>query len=237
MNNLLCFVFGLYLGSFLHVMAYRMPKGYYFVPARSCCENCGKELTWRELIPIFSYLVQKGRCKQCKIEISILHPISEFVFAVLLLVLHNRFYLSADFIFAFLFISVLFVLSISDIYYYILPNKMIIFLFIIIFIWKLQIPDTSVKAGLLGIIFSFIFLGILLYITNGGMGMGDYKLFATLAYFFESYLFLKLLVLSSLFALIYFFFLYSQKKLRKESYIFFGPFISIAAYILLLYSY
>jgi len=82
---------GLAFASFLNAQMYRWEKGYKFkklLTTPSQCEGCKKKLKWYELIPIFSYIFQKGVCDKCKTKISIYHPISELFLSVSFAVLY-----------------------------------------------------------------------------------------------------------------------------------------------------
>lgn len=85
----LVFAFGITIGSFLNVCIYRIPKKEDITVERSHCMHCGHVLQWYELIPLFSFLIQGGKCRSCKKKISWQYPIVEFSNAVLwLLVLY-----------------------------------------------------------------------------------------------------------------------------------------------------
>lgn len=73
------FIFGLFLGSFLNNVAYRLVKEEDFIFNKSKCPKCGKILKWYELIPILSFIIQKGKCRNCKENISIRYPITEII--------------------------------------------------------------------------------------------------------------------------------------------------------------
>ncbi len=72
------FILGLIIGSFLNVVILRFDTGRSIAHGRSKCFSCGKELTWKELFPLFSFLIQGGRCKECGTTISWQYPIVEF---------------------------------------------------------------------------------------------------------------------------------------------------------------
>lgn len=78
-------VFGLFVGSFLNVAIYRLPRPGMTVskPRRSRCPNCARELTWKENIPLFSWLVQRGRCRGCAWPIPWRYPLVELLTALL----------------------------------------------------------------------------------------------------------------------------------------------------------
>ena len=77
------FMIGTIFGSFYYVVAYRIPKGESIVSPPSHCPNCNHRLGPLELIPIFSYLFQLGRCKSCKCKISIFYPLYEILCGLL----------------------------------------------------------------------------------------------------------------------------------------------------------
>ena len=74
---LIVFLFGIVFGSFLNVCIYRIPKKENIVSERSHCMECGHELAWYDLFPLFSYIFLKGRCRYCGAKISPQYPIVE----------------------------------------------------------------------------------------------------------------------------------------------------------------
>lgn len=74
----LIFVFGILIGSFLNVIIYRLPREMTFVKGRSMCAHCEHQLYWYDLIPLFSYLFLRGKCRYCKEKISVQYPLVEF---------------------------------------------------------------------------------------------------------------------------------------------------------------
>lgn len=64
------FLYGIVIGSFLNVLIYRIPNKENIVTTRSHCMNCGYQLKWHDLVPLFSYLVLGGKCRKCKAHIS-----------------------------------------------------------------------------------------------------------------------------------------------------------------------
>ena len=75
-------VLGAVLGSFLNVVLWRVPRGESIVRPPSHCPACGTELTPRELVPIFSWVVQRGRCRSCGVKISMSYPLVELACAI-----------------------------------------------------------------------------------------------------------------------------------------------------------
>ena len=74
----LFFIFGTIFGSFYNVVGYRIPKGESLLYPSSHCTKCNHKLSPLELIPIFSFLIQGGKCRKCKDKISWFYPIFEF---------------------------------------------------------------------------------------------------------------------------------------------------------------
>src|ERR1035437_1662273 len=94
--TLIFFIFGLIIGSFLNVVILRLNTEKSF-GGRSACMSCQNQLVWYELIPVFSFLALRGRCRNCKARISIQYPLVEFttglIFALLFLKFENVFFL------------------------------------------------------------------------------------------------------------------------------------------------
>lgn len=75
--SLMVFILGLLIGSFLNVCIYRIPLNENIVITRSHCMKCGHTLKWYELFPLFSWLIQGGKCRACKAKISVQYPLVE----------------------------------------------------------------------------------------------------------------------------------------------------------------
>lgn len=87
-------VFGLLIGSFLNVVVYRVPAGLSVVRPRSACPNCGHEIRGRDNVPVLSWLVLRGRCRDCATPISARYPAVELVTAVAFVIVLARFWLT-----------------------------------------------------------------------------------------------------------------------------------------------
>ena len=74
---IIIFLYGIVIGSFINVCVCRIPRGESIVKVRSHCENCGYQLKWFDLIPLFSYLVLGGKCRKCRESISVWHLLME----------------------------------------------------------------------------------------------------------------------------------------------------------------
>lgn len=80
------FIYGILIGSFLNVCIYRIPSNASITLSRSHCMNCNTPIQWYDLIPVFSFLLLRGRCRSCRMKISLQYPIIEILngFAYLL---------------------------------------------------------------------------------------------------------------------------------------------------------
>lgn len=83
LNCALAALFGLLIGSFLNVCIYRLPRDLSVVTPRSFCPECGTQLRWRDNIPILSYSMLRGRCRQCASPIGVRYPLVELITAML----------------------------------------------------------------------------------------------------------------------------------------------------------
>ncbi len=252
---ILFFLFGNIIGSFLNVVIYRFGTGRSMVHGHSICMSCGHKLLWYELIPIFSFLIQSGRCRSCASAISHQYPIVEavtgFVFAILAFhflplasysVFHYAVMLS---IYMFLF-SLLIVISVYDIRHKIIPDNLVyvfdIIAFISIFINKTSPTPFFVKPDI-WIIFSGFILAApfaLIWLLSHGkwMGLGDAKLELGLGSMLGLSLGLSAIFISfwigSIVSLLTLFFIHKKFNLKTE--IPFAPFLILSALIVFLYN-
>ena len=84
-------VLGLLIGSFLNVCIYRLPRHESIVIGSSHCTKCGVPIKWYDLVPVFSYLILRGKCRNCKDKISPQYPIIEFINALMYAVIYYCF--------------------------------------------------------------------------------------------------------------------------------------------------
>lgn len=179
------FLVGLVFGSFFNVVGLRVPKGESIVRPRSHCPSCQTTLSGRDLIPVFSYLFLRGKCRTCQAKVSPIYPIIEFVTACLFVGVWQVFGWSAEAIVAFVFVSLLIVITVSDISTMLIPNKILLFFGSIILLLRLTIaPLDSWWDTFVGAMVGFTLLLIIAIVSNGGMGGGDIKLFAVLGLYF-----------------------------------------------------
>ncbi len=180
--SLFVFLFGAIVGSFLNVVILRYNTGR-SVNGRSGCMTCGHVLAWYELIPILSFVIQKGRCRECSSKISWQYPLVELSTAILFtLAFYNLLGVQLGkqlLAFYFLIISLLVVITVYDIRHKIIPDG-IVYLFallsllgIFLFPYNLAPSPYALISG--PILFLPFFL--LWFFSKGTlMGLGDGKL-------------------------------------------------------------
>ncbi len=120
------FLFGTILGSFYNVVGYRLPRKESLITPSSHCPNCNHRLTPLELIPIFSFLLQGRKCKNCKQPISWFYTIFELLTGILFAISYLIFGFSIDLVIAIIFSSVLVIVMVSDYNYMIICDEVLI---------------------------------------------------------------------------------------------------------------
>ena len=162
------------LGSFLNVVAYRVPAHRSLVRPRSACGSCGHEIAARDNVPVLSYLLLRGRCRHCSARISPLYPIVEALTALLAVACVAAFGLTAEAALSFGFCAVLVTLSVIDVQHRIVPNRIVLPAAAIVLVAHTLIdPSPAWVLGALGAS-GFLFAAALAY--PKGLGMGDVKL-------------------------------------------------------------
>ena len=136
---IIIFIFGSIMGSFLNVLAVRLSNNESIIYPRSHCHNCNHKLKWYELIPIISYIIQKGKSRCCHTRIPISYLIVEIVTGALYCTAYHSFGFTNELIISLIFISSLIVVIISDIEYMIILDEIIASSCIIIIILYLSL--------------------------------------------------------------------------------------------------
>ena len=147
---IIIFIFGSIMGSFLNVLAVRLSNNESIIYPRSHCHNCNHKLKWYELIPIISYIIQKGKSRCCHTRIPISYLIVEIVTGALYCTAYHSFGFTNELIISLIFISSLIVVIISDIEYMIILDEVLItgvILIIITMIFSIGLFPTFEHIG------------------------------------------------------------------------------------------
>jgi leader peptidase (prepilin peptidase)/N-methyltransferase len=168
------FVPGLAIGSFLNVVAARLPAGLSLVRPRSACPSCHEPIAPRDNVPVLSYILLRGRCRNCHAAIAWRYPAVELVTAGLIVACFVAFGLTADAVVAAFFCTVLVAISAIDIERFIIPNRIVLPSAAVVLVAQTALhPSVEWLIAGLGAA-TFFFVAALAY--PGGMGMGDVKL-------------------------------------------------------------
>ena len=144
---LLSAIFGAVMGSFLNCAAYRIVRGESFLGGRSRCPSCGHPLTVLELIPVVSWLRQKGKCRWCKAKISVRYLLAEAGFAIITVLCLLRFDLTVLCLRNYGFLCCLFLLTLTDLEDMTIPDGCHI---AAVLIWAAAQPFLSSAFGTYG---------------------------------------------------------------------------------------
>jgi leader peptidase (prepilin peptidase)/N-methyltransferase len=170
----LVFLPGLAVGSFLNVVAARIPRGMSVIHPPSACPSCQAPIAWYDNIPVLSWLVLRGRCRNCRAPIPWKYPVVELGTALLVVGCFLRFGLTAEAVLASFFCAVLVVLSVTDFERHVIPNRIVLpAAGIVLVAQTLLHPSPEWAIAGLGAA-GFLFLAAVAY--PAGMGMGDVKL-------------------------------------------------------------
>ena len=243
-------ILGLIFGSFLNCTAMRIVRREDFVKGRSHCMSCAHELSAPDLIPVFSYLIHRGRCRYCGEKISVRYPVSEFIFMVLSLGLYIAFIGSGQVniltFFKCLFLTgCLYVASLTDLESFEIPNGALIsgaVGWIVFTAAELFLGLHDIKWVINHILAGFILGAVMLLISlimdkvlgRNSMGGGDIKLFSLLGLYLGYAGSYELVLLSCIIGLLF----AGVRKIlfpKASKEFSFGPSIALSGYLLLIF--
>lgn len=231
------FVFGTIFGSFYNVVGDRVADGKSIIYPPSHCPKCKHRLTPLELVPIFSYLFQGGKCKNCKCKIPLFHPLYEIFVGLLFMFSYISFGFTGDFVIALTFVSMLAIIIVSDYYYMIIPDEILIFFGVTLALEVLLINGIdafgiSLLSGIIsfGVMFLIKLFGDFIFKTES-MGGGDIKLLFFLGFILGWPQALLSIFLGSIIGLPISLIVL---KIKNTNIIPFGPFLALGAIIILL---
>lgn len=180
---IIVFLFAISIGSFLNVCIYRVPENISIMTPGSFCPNCNTPIPFHYNIPVLGYLFLRGRCRFCKIKISMRYPLIECLTGALAVLLFLKFGLTKEMLFWFVFTCVLITISFIDIDHQIIPDVISLPGILIFSLSAFLVPGMGIKDAVFGIITgggSFTAVALLYYLfrKQEGLGGGDIKLLA-----------------------------------------------------------
>lgn len=228
---LFIFILGACIGSFLCCLSYRIINKLPFINDRSRCDYCGSLLKTSDLIPLISYLLNKGKCKYCGHKISLKYPLSELLIGVISILIYYKFGFSLYFVLYLVLMCLLFVISYIDYETYYIFDSFLIML-LLIGITLLLIKGNLINGLINGLVLSLMIWLVRLVLNKAlkaeTMGLGDIKLLFVLGILNSFYLNIIGLFISCFLALIF-------STLYKKKIIPFGPFICAGYFIVIVY--
>ncbi|MBS5986079.1 A24 family peptidase [Clostridium sp.] len=235
--GVIVFFFGTLIGSFLNVCIFRIPNEESIVYPPSHCGNCNHRLKVLDLIPIFSYIFLRGRCRYCKGRVSLQYPLVEGLTGVLFVLIYLKYGLTIELFKFMVFTALLIVIGIIDLKTQDIYDSTVILTGVVgigfIIIEFFMGNEINISALAIGILVPVIFLAI--FSAFGAMGWGDVELVGVTGLFLIGKfniinLFLSIIIGGS-FAIGFM----VLKKKEKGNMMAFGPYIAMASYITLLF--
>ena len=234
--SLIIFIYGITLGSFLNVCIYRIPNNESILRPPSHCGRCNKKLGWKDLIPIFSYIIIKGRCRYCNDSIPIRYPIVEFLTGILLVCIYIRYGLTFNFfkyVVLTLFLIIIAFIDYDTMYVYSCIVYTGIIVGIVFIIFDVLIYDSNLLNYVLGAFLGFIVMGTI-YALTGGIGLGDVEIAMLCGLYIGWKLEIYFIILSFIIGgVIGSIMIFTRKKLKSD-YIPLGPSLAVGAYFSLI---
>lgn len=232
---IMIFIFGSIMGSFLNVLAVRLSNNESIIYPSSHCHNCQHKLKWYELIPILSYIIQKGKSNCCNTRIPISYLIVEIVTGALYCTAYHSFGFSYELVISLIFISSLITIIVSDIEYMIILDEVIAVACILIILLELvffglEFTVNKILSGILAFItmYGIKIIGDKMF-KKESMGGGDIKLMFLFGIVIGFPLSICDIFLATFIAFpVAIYLLFS----RKDSLIPFGPFLAMAAILI-----
>lgn len=226
---------GLFIGSFLNVCIYRIPRKESIVLPPSHCPHCSERLKAWDLIPVLSYLLCRGRCRYCGEKISPQYLLLEVITGLVYYLTYLQFGLTGEGYMMLAFVSALIVVTGIDARHRIIPDKINlpgIAIGFMLAIFQVHITFLNALAGFL--VGGGLFL-LILIITRGGMGAGDMKFMAFVGTFLGIRATLLTIFLGSLIGSFYGLYLVLIKKAGLKTAVPYGPFLAAGAFLAALY--
>ena len=233
-------IFGGLIGSFLNVCIARLPKEESIVFPGSHCPRCGHPIRSYDNVPIISYFLLKGKCRDCQASISIQYPLVEGITVLGSLLLFLRFGPSVGYFVYFAFVSALIVITVIDLYHQIIPDVVSLPGIGVGLLASLLLPGITFWNSLAGVLLGggSLFVVATLYqwlFKREGMGGGDVKLLAMIGAFLGWKAVILTILLSSLIGSIAGIAIMLLKGKDFKYAIPFGPFLAAGAVISLAY--
>ncbi len=228
------FFVGAAFGSFIGVVIDRIPRGESILGGRSHCESCKKEIKPYDLVPVLSYLILQGKCRNCKKRIPVRVLIVEVIAGIMFLLLFLFSFVSIpNYIFLCLVSLILLAIAFIDIDHGIIPDSLLVVLGILALLYFILFAPQVILGNVLAGLIAFTFLLLIFLGTRGrGIGFGDVKFAFLMGFLLGGFLTIIAFYVAFLTgALISIILVVAHKKKMKGSTIPFGPFLSLGVFV------
>ena len=236
MNYLVFFLFGIIIGSFLNVIIYRIPNSLSIISPRSFCPNCKYKIPFYRNIPLISFIIQKGRCKNCQSKISLSYPLTEFLSGIIFVVgcSYTNYPESLFFI---IIANLLLCIAVIDYKYFIIPYEISISMFLVLIPYI--IINSNLKYNLYGMLFGVgyllsIFILTWFFTKKQPIGFGDIILIMLLGLWLGPVKILLTIFIAAITGIIFWVILSLAKGYTQQKKLPFGTFLSLSAIIIYL---
>jgi len=245
---------GLVVGSYLHVVIDRLPrmlglaplptnelqKNYNLAWPRSHCPHCGTTLRIQDLIPLFSFIMLRGKCHYCQQPISWSYPLMEILTAAAFVILFMTFGLSWTALAAAFLTGSLMVLAVIDYRYHVLPDSITLSMLWLGLLVNLGDMFVPINAAIIGAVTGYLSLWLIFQVHKlltgrTGLGYGDFKLLALLGAWMGWEALPLIVVIASVGGLIYALYQYFRKQLTRHTPLPLGTFLAIAGWCVLIF--
>ena len=234
-GDIIIFLIGLAIGSFLNVVICRLDQEKSPVRGRSFCPQCHRQIAWYDNIPILSFLLLGGRCRHCRESISLQYPLVELATAVIFILLYWRFGPGLPFLVTAVFSCFLLVIFTYDLKHYLILDRVAVPAMIFAFLANLYL-GLGFWHLILGAIIGGGFFAVQFFVSQGKwVGDGDIRLGALMGLMLGWKYLLVALFLAYLIGAGFGLILIFLNKKKMSSAIPFGPFLAGATFITLLY--
>ena len=244
MDYLFVIILGGLWGSFANVCIYRLPLDKGVVSGRSYCPKCKKQITWKDNIPIISYLLLSGKCRKCKKPISSQYALVEFLSILFFTIIYFIYGITLTTLLLMILSLSFIIIFFIDLKHFIIPNEITFSMMALGFIKSFDpnlnsmFPNyiNSLIGGIFG--YGIIWLIIFIYKTirkKEGMGLGDAKLLSAIGFWFGWVSIPFVIFLSSIIALLSVIPSLLKNSKSMSSQIPFGPYIIIGTLVYLFF--
>lgn len=245
--EIIIFIFGLIIGSFLNVCIYRLPRELSIVTPLSTCPTCSTRIKPFDNIPVLSYLLLRGKCRNCGEKISLRYPVVELLNGILYVLVIYFFGFGWHLIPLFVFVSAMIVITFIDLDFQIIPDVITLPGIVVgvissaLFISDpiFNVYESDILSGLINSIIGILLGGGLYFliavVSKGGMGGGDIKMMAMVGAFLGWKAVLLITFIGSLTGSLVGILLMLFKGKGRKAKIPFGPFLAVGSLITLFF--